>query len=332
MVNCARIFIASSSEGLREAGALHAALESALGRAAEVRLWKTEFALSSTYIESLEAVTRQADFVVAVFSGDDRVTSRGRGRLAPRDNVVFELGLFIGALGRARCFFVHRAGADLKLPSDLLAVVGASFDAAPRSPRLAAEMQRCCERIATHVRELGPLDRPGAAALARRAARRMLAAELRGPWWERVDGAGDTALSHFQIEFDDSIETLVLAQGQAFDAEGRLVAHWSGQVIEADAARRRLTYRWTGYHPKSPHSLYHGIGEIEFDTPATAGMAVLRGHGRFWDVPENDPAKTVAKAIELKRVVDPRAQATLRGGTVAQCRALARRVHAQWSR
>src|SRR5438270_12555465 len=42
----------------------------------------------------------------------------GSGQASPRDNVVFEAGLFGGALGMSRTFIVHAGGA--KLPSDLL--------------------------------------------------------------------------------------------------------------------------------------------------------------------------------------------------------------------
>lgn len=325
-----RVFIASSSEGLRVAKALQTGLQRALGDTADVRLWQTEFGLSRTYIESLEIVAAGADFAVAVFSGDDRVRSRGEAKTAPRDNVIFELGLFIGALGRERSFFVRPRGDALKLPSDLMAVVGASYDVPASARALASALVPCVARIAERVRALGTLDRPGSAARERRAGRRRLAAELGGDWWERVEGVGDTALSHFGIDFDEAEETLVLLRGEAFDAQGRLVARWSGQVIEADVTRRRLTYRWTGAHPKTPNAPYHGIGQIEFDAPRDEGGPVMRGHGRFWDVPELDPAKTVVKSIELKRAIGDEVARIVAEGTAAQRRALAKRVHAQW--
>lgn len=46
--------------------------------------------------ESLEIQAAQADFAIMVFSPDDKVFSQGKASAAPRDNVVVELGLFMG--------------------------------------------------------------------------------------------------------------------------------------------------------------------------------------------------------------------------------------------
>jgi predicted nucleotide-binding protein with TIR-like domain len=44
--------------------------------------------------------------------------------LGPRDNIVFELGLFMGRLGRERTFIVRPASGPLKIPSDLVRDLG----------------------------------------------------------------------------------------------------------------------------------------------------------------------------------------------------------------
>lgn len=180
-----RLFIASSSEGLHEARALLASLQARLGDRAEVRLWTSEFGLSSTDIEALEQQARETDFAVAVFSPDDRITSRARRQQAPRDNVIFELGLFIGALGRPPCFLVHRKDVDLTLPSDLLAVVSADFVQTP-GQALADALAPRSEQIAQRVRELGAMRRTSPAAMVRREQSLWMAARLRGDWWARM--------------------------------------------------------------------------------------------------------------------------------------------------
>jgi predicted nucleotide-binding protein len=120
-----KVFVASSSEGLNVVNAVHALLQRALNGTADVRPWPKEFQLSKAYIESLESLLDASDFSVLVLTPDDLMISRNAERLSPRDNVVFELGLFFGRLGRERCFILKPADLDLKLPSDLLGIESA---------------------------------------------------------------------------------------------------------------------------------------------------------------------------------------------------------------
>jgi CRP/FNR family transcriptional regulator, cyclic AMP receptor protein len=115
-----KVFIASSSEGLNVAEKVQSLLLGELKRPADVKLWNRAFDLSATYIESLEKEMAHADFAILVLTPDDVTISRQRKTSAPRDNVIFELGLFMGRLGRARCFIIQEKTAGLKLPSDLL--------------------------------------------------------------------------------------------------------------------------------------------------------------------------------------------------------------------
>ncbi len=323
-----RLFIASSSEGLPEAEALRDGLRARLGERADVRLWAGEFDLSSTYIEALEQHAREADFAIAVFSGDDHVTSRQRAQPAPRDNVIFELGLFIGALGRPRCFVVHRKDVDLKLPSDLLAVVSASYRVAP-GQALADALAPRLDQIAARVAELGARRRISPAAMVRREQSVALAARVGGDWWERIRGPGASAISFFRIDFDEASETIRL-RGQAYDTAGEPAAHWSGFAVELVPERRRIVYRWTGTHPDRPNTQFHGIGEVEFDPPDPADAPASRGYGRFWDVDEARPENTTSKAVELQRERDPAVVAQMRDGRAAERRALSTRILAQW--
>ena len=307
---------------------MQAGLQAMADLQADVRLWTTEFGLSATYIETLERVAAETDFAVTVFSGDDRVTSRSRRQLAPRDNVIFELGLFIGALGRPRCFLVHRKGVDLKLPSDLLAVVSADYSQAAGQP-LADALHSRCAQIATRVRELGLLRRISPAAMVRRQQSFALAALVGGDWWERIRGPGASVLSLLRIEYDEASEALVL-RGQAYDTSGQTAAHWAGFVVELVADKRSLVYRWTGTHPNAPNTHFHGIGEIEFDSPTTPTEPAISAWGRFWDVDEARPQKTTSKAIELRRESDADVVTRMRNGRSAERQALAVQIQAGW--
>jgi len=86
-----------------------------------VTVWTDHvFGASHFAIDDLAAQILKADFAALVLGPDDRIITRTRESDAPRDNVVFELGLFMGALTRERTFMVIPRGSDLKIPSDLL--------------------------------------------------------------------------------------------------------------------------------------------------------------------------------------------------------------------
>lgn len=82
--------------------------------------WKNGvFRVSNYTLDDLEAHLDDSDFAIAVAHQDDVVITRGDEWPTVRDNVVFELGMFMGRLGRRRAFLMEPRNADLKLPSDL---------------------------------------------------------------------------------------------------------------------------------------------------------------------------------------------------------------------
>ena len=139
-----RIFIASTSENLALAQRLKQALS---GTSSDVNIWTDGiFVAGLTNIEALELELTRADFAILLLSPDDEVKSRGANSLAPRDNVILELGLFAGALGRRRALMVQPAKTSLKLPTDLLGVIPIKYsgdvveDAASEVGKIVAEL------------------------------------------------------------------------------------------------------------------------------------------------------------------------------------------------
>jgi hypothetical protein len=118
------MFIGSSSEGLPVANALQAVLVDDV----EAETWKQGlFVLSQGYLESLTAAMRGFDFAALVLTPDDVVEKREAKKLAARDNVLFEAGLFMGALGRERTYLVACADDKLDFPSDFAGVSMAKY-------------------------------------------------------------------------------------------------------------------------------------------------------------------------------------------------------------
>jgi|SRR5690348_2320236 predicted nucleotide-binding protein len=82
--------------------------------------WKNGVFRASQYtLDELEAELDDSDFAIAVAQPDDVVITRETRWPAMRDNVTFELGLFMGRLGRRRAFLMEPRDADIQLPSDL---------------------------------------------------------------------------------------------------------------------------------------------------------------------------------------------------------------------
>jgi len=131
------IFIGSSKERLDIAEAVRNAIPETV---AAVSIWSEDvFTASSLALESLEAQLLTADFAVLIVGADDEVISRGTTKKAPRDNVVLELGLFMGALSRYRTFVFAPEGVPLKFPSDLDGLTRIQYDPSATNPASAVE-------------------------------------------------------------------------------------------------------------------------------------------------------------------------------------------------
>ena len=121
------VFIGSSVKGLSVARDIQLLLDHDLN----FTIWSQGvFGLSSGTLESLVKATDKFDFAVLVVTPDDVTTKRSdQGpRNSPRDNVVFELGLFMGALGRDRVYIVRPRDVDIEMPSDLAGITPADYD------------------------------------------------------------------------------------------------------------------------------------------------------------------------------------------------------------
>ena len=122
------IFIGSSSEFIHVAKELEARLKAELG--VNVRVWDdpSVFRLGQNNMDSILTAPHFFDYSILILGPDDLVTSRGKRTNAPRDNVIFELGFFLGSQGRKRAFAIvlerpAKAGkkkvARIRIPSDL---------------------------------------------------------------------------------------------------------------------------------------------------------------------------------------------------------------------
>jgi len=147
-----RLFIASSAENLEVAYAAQEGLD----RFAEVTVWPQDiFQLSQSSIESLLDTLDECDYGLFVFVADDVTKMRSDEHRTVRDNVVLELGLFIGRLGRARSFILAPRNEEYHLPTDLLGMTPVTYDPHREDQNLVAGLGPACNRIRKVMEKLG---------------------------------------------------------------------------------------------------------------------------------------------------------------------------------
>src|SRR6187549_1074887 len=123
-----RIFLGSSGQQEK----LLQGLTRGLQDIADVDPWTTVFNPGVSTLDRLVELAHEVDFAAFVFAQDDWTTvgaptspAPEPGQASPRDNVVFEAGLFGGTLGMRRTFILHANGA--KLPTDLLGLTSVRY-------------------------------------------------------------------------------------------------------------------------------------------------------------------------------------------------------------
>jgi hypothetical protein len=151
----AKVFIGSSSESLDIAYALQENLE----HEAEITVWSQGIFEPSRYaLDSLITALDGFDFGIFVFGADDVVRLRGIEYQTARDNVVFELGLLTGKLGKERNFLVMpRFQEGFRLPTDLLGIIPVTFDPNRQDGNIGAALGPACSKILKAIKKCGPI-------------------------------------------------------------------------------------------------------------------------------------------------------------------------------
>lgn len=147
------VFIGSSVENLDKAEAIQAALQ----HVCEPWVWHQGiFNLNESALESLDNAIKdkRPDFAIFVVCGEDLTESRGVTSSSPRDNIIFELGLFMGAISRERVFIVVDQLAAPKIPADLAGIKTAKFKPPVRST-IEAALGPACSEIKKVIKKFG---------------------------------------------------------------------------------------------------------------------------------------------------------------------------------
>ncbi len=139
-------------EGLDVAEAVQVSLNSIC----EATLWtQGVFLLGMSNLENLIRIISDYDFAILVLTPDDIIRSRGTQHTASRDNLIFELGLFMGAIGRNRTFALIDKTTNLRIPSDLAGISFTTY--LPHATgNLLAAVGASCTQIKQAIRQVGP--------------------------------------------------------------------------------------------------------------------------------------------------------------------------------
>lgn len=284
-----RIFIGSSTESLPAATAIRDILVEKRNPDVVIDLWSSAFRLGDTNIEALERMLDRADFALLVLTGSDRIIDHAGDR-TPRDNVIFELGLFMGRIGRDRCFLADDKRLGWKL-TDLSGVVRASYEPGPDGD-LRQALEAPCAKIHDCVRERGERQhKEQPSALASWESSRIFSRRIAGCWWSHRNWDRNT-LGFVQISIDPAL-ALPQVVGDAFRRDGSPAAHWESIACCVLPKDRKLYYYFNGHEirPKGRVEGYDGFCEYTFDENA---VSLESGTGVFSD-------RNLANAWELNR-------------------------------
>lgn len=238
-----RIFLGSSAKQAK----VVQALTRRLADVARVEPWTTTFNPGSTTLDRLFELAHEVDFAALLFAQDDwtATASSDAGQAAPRDNVVFEAGLFGGVLGMRRTFIVHARGA--KLPTDLLGLTSVRYDDAGK----AAELKRMCEKLRGAIEAEGRLSR------------------IEGHWWQfsltERSKREPSAVSLLSIRRDH--DGMLEVSGHSWQQGGMLSARYRSQAARELKEPQGVFYFWRGERPRQPNSpQLEGTGEIRLES------------------------------------------------------------------
>jgi hypothetical protein len=297
-----RIFLGSSGQQEK----LLQALTRGLQDIADVDPWTTVFNPGVSTLDRLVELTREVDFAAFVFAQDDWTTKgtspeAAAGQASPRDNVVFEAGLFGGALGVRRTFILHAEGT--KLPTDLLGLTSIRYDP-DTTPAIVRQIN---QKLKKAIDAEGRISR------------------LEGDWWQLSLTA--------RTEFEPSAVSLLTISrdragalevaGRGWQADGTLSSRYWSEASKELVDPPGIFYFFKGERPRHPNApQLEGTGEIKLES-------VDRADG-YWTTRPQGGEGLYARTSGIYVRADPEDKAVLEGDNAAERAALIERRLEEW--
>ena len=297
-----RIFLGSSAQQEK----LLQALTRGLADIADVDAWTTVFNPGVSALNRLVELTREVDFAAFVFAQDDWTTKgaspeAASGQASPRDNVVFEAGLFGGALGIRRTFILHANGA--KLPTDLLGLTTIRYDP-DTTPAIVRQIN---QKLRKAIAAEGRISR------------------LEGDWWQHSLTARTefepSAISLLTISRDRA--GVLEVSGRSWQADGTLSARYWSEASKERVDPAGIFYFWKGERPRDPNApQLEGTGEIKLESVDRAGG--------YWTTRSEGAENFHARTSGIYLRADPGDAAVLDSSDAAERAGLIQRRLEEW--
>jgi Predicted nucleotide-binding protein containing TIR-like domain len=258
-----RIFLGSSGKQVK----LLQALTRGLQDVAQVEPWTTSLTPGTSTLDRLVELAHKVDFAAFVFARDDWTTATpaagvtpDTGQESPRDNVVFEAGLFGGVLGMGRTFILHSHGS--KLPTDLLGLICIRYDDVTPS-----EMKTLNQKLRKAIETEGRVAR------------------IDGQWWQfSLTARGPrepSAISLLRISRDR--DGALEVSGRSWQEDGSISARYRSEAAKEKKEPSGVFYYWNGERPRDPDApRLEGTGEIRLES-------IDRAAGYWTTRAANDP-------------------------------------------
>jgi hypothetical protein len=297
-----QIFLGSSTQQEK----LLEAVARGLQEIADIQPWTTAFTPGVSTLDRLVELSGRVDFAAFIFGLDDW-TSRGTepdgtaGQASPRDNVVFEAGLFGGALGIRRTFILHAHGA--KLPTDLLGLTSIRYDP-DTTPAIVRQIN---QELRKAIEAEGRVSR------------------LEGDWWQlsltaRTDSQ-PAVVSHMTIRRNRT--GYLEVAGRSWQEDGTLSSRFRSEASSESIDPASIFFFYRGERPRYPNAPeYEGTGEIILESADRAS-----GH---WTTTSPGGERLQAKTSGIFLHADVGDRAVLDGDDSDARAALIERRLAEW--
>lgn len=274
------LFIGSAKESLKFANALQKELKDV----ALTEVWDQCFRSGHYTLEELTRKSNEVDFAAFILGQEDETTSKGKITLSPRDNVVYEAGLFSGRLGVSKVFLLVNVNGTKK-PTDWDGLVNLFYD--PEQSEEKA-IHDAAENIRKQINEW------------KLTTANSLEQQVPGAWWQFVVNSDEgSVLSLMKILYSE-VDAGWKIWGNAWSDEGKKIAEYWSRAIAFDLKDKKLFYYWEGKHPFDKSiPVFLGVGEIKY-FEADSGI-INKAEGWFSETPLAKLSDTVRKSTIYTR-------------------------------